>query len=57
MSETILKLYQDPVTAREMGMRGRKYLEEHFNRARIADDFIGMIEETVNSYGRKDINC
>jgi len=56
MSEAILKLYQDPDAARRMGINGRKYLEQHFNRAQIAKEFIGMITETVDGYGRKNIS-
>ncbi len=54
LSEAILKLYRDPTAARSMGLNGRRYLEEHFNRQKIADDFIGMMEEMVENYGRKN---
>ena len=54
ISEAILKLYRDPAAARNMGLNGRRYLEEHFNRQKIADDFIGIMEEMVGNYGRKN---
>jgi glycosyltransferase involved in cell wall biosynthesis len=54
MSEAILKLYQDPESARQKGLNGQRYLAEHFDRARIAADFLSRIQETVGSYGRKN---
>ena len=54
MSETILKLYQDPGSARKKGLNGQRYLAEHFDRAKIATDFLDRIQETVGSYGRKN---
>ena len=54
MSEAILKLYQDPESARQKGLSGQRYLAEHFDRARIAVDFLDRIQETVGSYGRKN---
>ncbi len=57
MSEAILKLYQDPKIARQKGLNGQRYLAEHFDRARIAADFLDKIQETVGGYGRKNTDC
>lgn len=57
MSGAILKLYRDPMTARQKGLNGQAYLTQHFDRAKIAEEFIERIQETVGSYGRKNINC
>ena len=54
MSQAILKLYQDPESARQKGLNGQRYLAEHFDRARIAADFLDRIQETVGGYGRKN---
>ncbi|MDK2981799.1 MAG: hypothetical protein PWQ55_2146 [Chloroflexota bacterium] len=54
LSEAILKLYQDPKGARQMGLNGQRYLAEHFDRARIAADFMDRIQKTVGAYGRKN---
>ena len=54
LSEAILKLYQDPAASRGMGLNGRKYLEQHFDRAKIADEFIGIMKDTIDNYGRKN---
>lgn len=54
MSEAILKLYRDPKTARQKGLNGQRYLAEHFDRARIAADFLDKIQEMVGGYGRKN---
>jgi glycosyltransferase involved in cell wall biosynthesis len=56
MSEAILKLYKNPESARQKGLNGQKYLAQHFDRAKIAEEFIEMIKETVVNYGRKNIN-
>jgi glycosyltransferase involved in cell wall biosynthesis len=31
--------------ARQMGMRGRKYLEENFSREKMAEKLVGLLEE------------
>ncbi len=36
MAEAILKLAADPQRARQMGLQGRRYIEEHFDRAALA---------------------
>ncbi len=56
MSEAILKLYQNPEIAREKGLNGQRHLAQHFDRARIASDFLEKIQETVGGYGRKNTN-
>ena len=36
LSQAILKLSSDPSTARQMGLNGRKYVVQHFNRQKIS---------------------
>jgi glycosyltransferase involved in cell wall biosynthesis len=43
LAEAIHKLSANKREARIMGLRGRKYLEEHFNRAVIAEKLLGVL--------------
>ncbi len=45
MAEAICKLAEDPQQSKEMGRRGRRYLEEHFSREKVADQLIKVLEE------------
>jgi glycosyltransferase involved in cell wall biosynthesis len=47
LAETIRALAMDPARAREMGLSGRKYLEEHFSRAAIGEKLLRVLEELV----------
>ena len=49
MSKAIKVLYNNQEEANAMGIRGRKYLEQHFNRKEIAGQLIRLIEEMVVS--------
>ena len=47
LAEAIITLVADPERSRKMGMAGRKYLEEHFSRERIAEKLVGLLEDLV----------
>lgn len=44
LANAISTLAEDKIRAREMGMRGRKYLEENFSREKIADQLARLLE-------------
>jgi glycosyltransferase involved in cell wall biosynthesis len=43
------ELAKDKVRAREMGLKGQKYLEENFSRAALVKKLVGILEEIVSS--------
>jgi glycosyltransferase involved in cell wall biosynthesis len=45
LAEAIRKLALDKEKARQMGLRGRAYLEAHFSRAVIGEKLLGLLEE------------
>lgn len=40
-----LYLAEHPAEARQMGKNGRNYVSEHFNRARLAEDLVHLLED------------
>lgn len=42
-------LYNNQSRSRQMGLNGRKYLEEHFDREQIAGKLAGLMEEMVKN--------
>ena len=42
-----MTLASDPEKGRAMGMNGRKYLEENFNREKIAENLVNLCENLV----------
>jgi glycosyltransferase involved in cell wall biosynthesis len=50
LAEAIRKLAVDPKQSREMGLKGRNYLEEHFSRAGIGNKLVSFLEEIVSAY-------
>lgn len=44
LAQGILSLAGDRIKAREMGLRGRRYVEERFDRAELADQLAAIIE-------------
>jgi len=47
LADAIRALAGDRVKAREMGLKGRAYLEEHFSRASIGEKLVGLLDEMV----------
>ena len=47
LANAIRKLASDPEKSREMGMNGRKYLEQNFSREAIAEKLVELLEEMV----------
>lgn len=48
LAEAIQTLASDKEKARQMGQKGRAYLEEHFNRAVISEKLVRLLEEMLN---------
>jgi len=47
LADAIRALAGDRVKAREMGLKGRAYLEEHFSRASFGEKLVGLLDEMV----------
>ncbi len=47
LAQAAESLAADPQNARQMGSSGRRYLEEHFDRARLAEDLRRLLEGMV----------
>lgn len=45
LAEAILALAADKEKSRQMGLAGRKYLEQHFSRSKISADLLQILEE------------
>ena len=45
MAQAIRQLASDPQTSRQMGLNGRKYLEENFSREVIGEKLVDLLEE------------
>jgi len=52
LAEAIRSLAADKDKARQMGLDGRKYLEEHFSRAEIGEKLLNLLEELTESPSR-----
>jgi glycosyltransferase involved in cell wall biosynthesis len=49
MAEAIRRVADDPNWGREMGLQGRRYLEEHFDRSVIAGKLLSVMEDMTGS--------
>jgi glycosyltransferase involved in cell wall biosynthesis len=49
LARVMRELAKDKVRALEMGLKGRKYLEENFSRAALVEKLAGVLEEIVSS--------
>jgi glycosyltransferase involved in cell wall biosynthesis len=49
ITDAINFLYNNQNTSSQMGLMGRKYLEDHFDREKIAGDLAGLMEEMVKN--------
>ena len=47
LANILRELVSEPVKAREMGLNGRRYLEENFSREAIGEKLIELLEEMV----------
>ncbi len=45
LAEAVCSLASDPLASRQMGMRGRMYLEENFSRAGVAEKLVEVLED------------
>ena len=43
LADAVVQLEQDRASAKTMGENGRRYLSQHFSRARIAEDLIHLL--------------
>jgi glycosyltransferase involved in cell wall biosynthesis len=48
LAETIKILATNPGRSREMGLAGRKYLEEHFSRDKIAEKLMKLLTSSTH---------
>lgn len=48
LMETINILLNDPQQRGQMGKRGRKYVEEYFDRNKLADSYLDLLKKVVN---------
>ena len=48
LAGVIERLAEDKMKAREMGLAGRKYLEENFSREKVAEQLVGLFEEMAS---------
>ena len=48
LANAILTLADDPKKRHEMGLNGRYYVEQHFNRADLAAELAVLMEQMVN---------
>jgi glycosyltransferase involved in cell wall biosynthesis len=53
LANVISKLAQDKIKARQMGMSGRKYLEDNFSREKVAGQLMSLLEEMNSEHERK----
>ena len=48
LADAIRALAADPARSREMGLAGRRYVEENFDRTALAEQLMGILEEMVD---------
>ena len=48
MAEAIRSLAGDPQKSRQMGLSGRKYLEDNFSREVIGEKLVDLLEEITD---------
>ena len=49
LADAIRKLASNPARSQDMGLAGRRYVEEHFDRAALAEQLTGVLEEMAGS--------
>jgi glycosyltransferase involved in cell wall biosynthesis len=45
LSKAVMQMANNPVRARQMGANGRDYVHQHFNRARLAESLMDLLED------------
>jgi glycosyltransferase involved in cell wall biosynthesis len=51
LADALLKLAQDKIKARQMGLNGRRYLEENFSREKVVERLLKLLEEIKDQRG------
>ena len=51
LTESILKLADNPDLSKQMGSNGRQYIQQHFDRRKLAERYLSLLEQIV--YERK----
>jgi glycosyltransferase involved in cell wall biosynthesis len=49
LAAAVRALAADPVAARAMGEKGRAFVEAHYDRRKLADDYLKILERTIAS--------
>lgn len=57
LAQAILYLYKNPERAELLGKNGRAYVIKYFDRDKIAERLIQLLEEMVGKYERKNLDC
>jgi glycosyltransferase involved in cell wall biosynthesis len=50
MARTIQYLYQSPDTCKKMGIHGRVYVEDHYDRQKSAEQLLNAFLQVKKSY-------
>ncbi len=45
LTEAIIQLADDPELQKRMGSNGRRYIQEHFDRTKLADTYLSLLEQ------------
>ena len=54
LAQAIQQLAIDPAASRQMGLAGRRYLEQHFSRSVVAEKLAGLLESMLSRPRRQD---
>jgi len=54
LADAVRRMAADPRRARQMGLDGRRYIENHFDRVQLAQKLALLLEEMRELYGRKN---
>ncbi len=49
LKKAILRLYNNPESAQKLGRNGRRFVEKYFNRDNLADDYLEILAQSLNS--------
>jgi glycosyltransferase involved in cell wall biosynthesis len=53
MAEAVLFLYQNPQKRQELGSEGRNFVQKHYSRAVLAEQYLEVLREAVSVYRRR----